>query len=282
MLTEKGRLYGDLTVACFSDEHFMLFGSGAMQDAHRRWFARTLPHSVTHENQTADWHGIALSGPKSRELLSRITRDDVSVEGFRFRDTRMTNAGGVPVILNRLSFSGELGYEIYCRPQYLIKLAEAIEESGKDLGYSWYGNRTLMSLRLEKAWGAWGLEFRPDFNAFESGMDVFINWQKDFVGKEATLKIREDGVARRLVSVTIDTAIDVSLDEAVLKDGDAVGYITSGGYAHHVGKSMAMAYIATGHATAGTVVEVEILGELYPAVVQGAPLYDPDGSRMRS
>ena len=282
MLTQKGRLYGDLTVACLDDDHFMLFGSGAMQDAHSRFFAQTLPDDVSHENQTAEWHGIALSGPKSRELLSRITRDDVSAEAFKFRDCRMCFVGGVPVMLNRISFSGELGFEIYCRPQYLIKLSEAIEEAGADLGYSWYGNRALMSLRLEKGWGAWGLEFRPDFNAVESGMDAFINWQKDFVGKDATLAFKEQGVARKLVTVIVDSPIDVTLDEAVLKDGQAVGYITSGGYAHHVKQSMAMAYVSTEHAEAGTQLEVEILGEFYKITVQGAPIYDANGGKMRS
>ena len=282
MLTDKGRLYGDLTVACLDDEHFMLFGSGTMQDAHSRFWAKTLPDTVTHENQTGDWHGIALSGPKSRELLQKITRKDVSADGMKFRDTCQTYVGGVPVILSRISFSGELGFEIYCRPQFLLCLAEAIEEAGADLGYSWYGNRCLMSLRLEKGWGAWGLEFRPDFNAVESGMDAFINWKKDFVGKDATMKIKKEGPARKLVTLTIDTDIDVSLDEAVMVDGDAIGYITSGGYAHHVGKSMAMAYVSTPHAPAGTKLHVEILGELYDAEVQGAPLYDPDGARMRS
>jgi len=282
MLTEKGRLYGDLTVACYDDEYFMLFGSGAMQDAHSRWFARTLPNDVTHENQTGGWHGISLSGPSSRELLSRVTRDDVSAQGFRFRDTRQTYVGGVPVIMHRLSFSGELGYEIYCRPQYLIRLAEAIEAAGEDLGYRWYGGRALMSMRLEKGWGAWSLEFRPDFNAVEAGLDVFINWEKDFVGKQATEKFKQEGVARRLVTLVIDTPIDVTLDEAVLKEGNAIGYISSGGYVHHVGKSMAMGYISTEHAQAGTQVEVEILGEMYSAEVQGQPLYDPQGERMRS
>ncbi len=282
MITEKGRLYGDLTVACYGEEHFMLFGSGSMQDAHSRWFARTLPDDVSHENQTGEWHGIALSGPMSRELLSRITRDNVSADEFKFRDTRETFVAGVPVLLNRLSFSGELGYEIYCRPQYLIRLTQAIEEAGSDLNYRWYGNRALMSLRLEKAWGAWGLEFRPDFNAIESGMDVFINWDKEFVGKDATLKIKQEGVARRLVTLTIDSPIDVTLDEAILKDGKAVGYISSGGYAHHIGKSMAMGYVTSEYTTTGTTLEVEIIGEFYPAVVQGTPLYDPRGARMRS
>ena len=184
--------------------------------------------------------------------------------------------------LNRLSFSGELGFEIYCRPQYLIRLAEAIEEAGTDLGYCWYGNRALMSLRLEKGWGAWGLEFRPDFNAIESGMDVFINWNKDFVGKAATLKFKEEGVTRKLVTLIIDTPIDVTLDEAIMKDGKAVGYISSGGYAHHVGKSMAMGYVETAHAAPGSELEVEILGEFYTATVQGEPVYDPTGAKMRS
>jgi len=282
MLTDKGRLYGDLTVACYNDEHFMLFGSGAMQDAHSRWFARTLPDDVIHENQTGEWHGIALSGPRSRELLARISREDVSAKALKFRDTLHTYVGSVPVILNRLSFSGELGYEIYCRPQYLLRLAEAIEDAGKDLNYRWYGNRTLMSLRLEKSWGAWGLEFRPDFNAIESGMDNFINWNKDFVGKDATLKIKGEGVQRRLVTLTIDAPLDVTLDEAILIDGQAIGYVSSGGYAHHIGKSMAMGYVSTEYATPGTQVEVEIIGEFYPAVVQGQPLYDPIGERMRS
>ena len=282
MLTEKGRLYGDLTVACLGDEDFMLFGSGAMQDAHSRFFARTLPDTVRHENQTGGWHGIGLAGPQSRELLQRITRLDVSTDALKFRDTRRTFVGGVPVILNRLSFSGELGFEIYCRPQFLLLLSEAIEEAGADLDYRWYGARTLMSLRLEKGWGAWGLEFRPDFNAVESGMDVFINWNKDFVGKEATARFRDEGVERKLVTLTVDTPMDVTLDEAVLVNDAAVGYITSGGYAHHVGKSMAMAYVASEHAAAGTVVNVEIMGEMYPAEVQGAPLYDPNGGRMRS
>lgn len=282
MLTNKGRLYGDLTVACYAEDDFMLFGSGAMQDAHSRWFARTLPADVVHRNQTAEWHGVALSGPMSRELLSRITRDDIGADNFKFRDTRHTYVGGVPVLLHRISFSGELGYEIYCRPQYLIKLSEAIEEAGSDLGYRWYGSRALMSMRLEKAWGAWGLEFRPDFNAIESGLDIFINWNKDFIGKSATEAFKKAGVERKLVTLSIETPIDVTLDEAILINGQAIGYVSSGGYAHHVCKSMAMGYVDTEYSAPGTQVDVEILGDLYSAVVEGSPVYDPDGTRMRS
>ncbi len=283
MLTPKGKLYGDLTVACLAEDHFMLFGSGAMQEAHKRRFENDLPDDVSYENVSDDWHGIALSGPKSRELLGRITRDDVSAVAFKFRDLRQTFVGGVPVILNRISFSGELGYEIYCKPQYLLRLAEAIEEVGADLGYRWYGARALLSMRLEKGWGVWTLEFRPDFDAVESGMDVFINWKKDFVGKAATLAARETGVKQKLVTMTIDVdGIDVSNDEAILLDGEAVGYVSSGGFGHRVGQSMAMGYVATEHAAAGTKVQVEILGEMYDAVILAGPLYDANGANMRA
>jgi len=283
MLTPKGKLYGDLTVGCLAEDHFMLFGSGAMQNAHRRWFEKDLPDDVTYNNVSDDWHGIALSGPKSRELLQRLSRDDVGAEALKFRDLRQTFVGGVPVILNRISFSGELGYEIYCRPQYLLRLADAIEEAGADLGYRWYGARALMSMRLEKAWGVWTLEFRPDFDAIESGMEVFINWKKDFVGKEATEKLKANGPKQKLVTLTIDCeGIDVSNDEAILKDGEAVGYVSSGGYAHRVGKSMAMGYVSTDCAEPGTRLQVEILGEFHDAEIQGAPLYDANGANMRS
>ena len=191
--------------------------------------------------------------------------------------------GGVPCILNRVSFSGELGYEIYAAPHFQIRLAEAIEAAGADLGLKWYGARALMSLRLEKGWGAWGLDFRPDFTAAESGLDMFIKWDKEFVGKAAALAEKQAGPTKRLVTLTIESPdTDVSNDEAILHGDTAVGYVSSGGYAHHVGKSMALGYVPTALAQAGTALEVEILGDRYPAKVLGAPIYDPSGAKMRA
>jgi len=283
MLTHKGKLYGDLTIACFADDDFMIFGSGAAQEMHRRWFESHLEgYDVRYENESRRYHGIGLSGPNARELLSRITRDDVSSEGLKFRDIRRTFVGTVPAVLNRLSFSGEQGYEIYVEPEYQLKLYESILEAGEDLGLTHYGLRALMSMRLEKNWGAWTLDFRPDFTAAQSGLDAFINWDKDFIGKEAALKERDVGPTIKLVTMTIDTDdIDVSNDEAILKGGECVGYITSGGYAHHVQKSMALGYVPAELATDGTELEVEINGEMYPAKVVTEPLYDPSGDKMR-
>ncbi len=270
-------------MACLDEEHYILFGSGVMQEAHRRWFENRLPETgVSYSNRSDDYHGIAISGPKSLELLQQITRGDVTPGSFRFRDIRRMYVGDVPVIMTRLSFSGELGYEIYCKPHYLIKLVENIEEAGKALGFRWYGARALLSMRLEKQWGVWTLDFRPDFTAAESGLDAFIDWNKDFIGKESAEKERNNGPKQRLVALTIDSEeIDVSNDEAILKDGETIGYISSGGYAHYVQKSVALGYVPTEHSAPGTKVQVEILGEMYDAEIQNSPLYDPEGTKMR-
>ncbi|MEO1776057.1 MAG: FAD-dependent oxidoreductase [Pseudomonadota bacterium] len=287
MLTEKGKLYGDLTVACLGPDSFMLFGSGAMQEAHSRWFEQRIGTGVTYRNASDAWHGIAISGPQSRTLLERLTRSDVSADAFRFRDIRRMVVGGVPAVVSRLSFSGELGYEIYVAPQYQLALAEALEGAGGDLGLGWYGARALMSMRLEKAWGVWTMDYRPDFTAAESGLDAFIHWDKDFIGKAAAEAERAEGPKRRLVPMVIDSPaiegmpIDVSGDEAVMKGEQAVGYVSSGGYGHHVGQSIALGYLPTEMAKTGEEVAVEILGEMFPARVETTPLYDPNGGRMR-
>jgi len=284
MLSPKGKLAGDLTVGCLDSENFMIFGSGAAQEMHRRWFEKYLGgFEVIYTNESSNLHGIGISGPNSRELLSRITRDDVSAQALKFRDIRRTFVAGVPAILARLSFSGELGFEIYVAPEYQLKLYESIIEAGDDLGLRPYGARALMSLRLEKNWGAWTLDFRPDFSAAESGLDAFINWDKDFIGKQAALEERERGPEKRLVSMVIDTDdIDVSNDEAILKDGRCVGHVTSGGYAHSVQRSMALGYVPSELARADTGLEVEINGEMYTARVVEKPLYDPAGEKMRA
>ena len=283
MLTPKGKLYGDLTISCLVEDEFLLIGSGSAQEMHRRWFDKHLPdEGVNYRNCSDELHGIALSGPKSRELLTRITRNDGMAESMKFMDVKRTFVGGVPVALARVSFSGELGYEIYCAPQFLIRLSEAIEQAGSDLGLKWYGARALMSLRLEKNWGVWTLDYRPDFTAIEAGMDIFIEWEKDFIGKQATLDETSKRPAKKLITMIIDTVdIDVVNDEAIMKDGKCVGYISSGGFAHHIGKSMAMGYVPPELSQDGTSLEVEINGEFYPATVVANPQYDPKGEKMR-
>jgi dimethylglycine dehydrogenase len=284
MLTPKGRLFGDLTLSCLDADHFLLLGSGAAQDMHRRWFETHLPATgVTYRNVSDALHGFALAGPRSRELLQRITRDDVATAGMQFRDVRRAFVGGVPAYLLRISFSGELGYEIYCEPQFHLALWEHIEAAGLDLGLRLYGSRALMSLRLEKNWGVWTLDYRPDYTAAESGLDAFIDWKRDFTGRDAALAEKERGPGRRLVTLVVEASDrDVVGDEAILQNGRCVGHVTSGGYAHHVGRSMALGYVPADCSADGTRLEVEINGKEYPVRVVAQPTYDPDGIRMRS
>jgi len=286
MLTPKGKLYGDLTVARLGPEQFLVIGSGAAQEMHRRWFEHHLPDTgVAYRNLSDVLHGFAIAGPNARELLGRITRDDVSSGALRFRDVRRTTVGGVPVVLARLSFSGELGYEIYCAPQFHLKLFEKIEDAGADLGLRPYGARTLMSLRLEKSWGVWTLDYRPDFTPAEAGLEGFIDFGKgvDFIGRDAAMAAHDSGPEKQLIVLAVDAdQADCHADEAIFHDGACVGYVTSGGYAHHTGHSVAMGYVPTALAAERDGFEVEILGSRREARLVPEPLYDANGGRMRS
>ena len=140
-----------------------------------------------------------------------------------------------------------------------------------------------MSLRLEKNWGAWALDYRPDFTAAQAGLDVFIDWNKDFIGKAAALAERESGPDKKLVTMVIEASdSDVSNDEAVFHEGQCVGYVSSGGFAHWVQKSMALGYVPPQMAADGTRLQVEINGELCHATVTAHPLYDANGANMRT
>ena len=281
MLTHKGKLYGDLTVACINENEFIVFGSGAVQEMHRRWFENyTKDFDVNYRNRSDDFHGFSLSGPKSRDLLQKLVRENISNENFKFRDTREMFVAGVPAIVNRISFTGELGYEIYVAPHFQIKLYEEMEKVGQEFNLKPFGSRALMSMRLEKSWGAWTLDYRPDFTAKESGLDFFIDWKKDFIGKEIAKK---DNSNLKLTPLIVETDdIDVTNNEAVMKDGKSIGYVTSGGFAHYVNKSIAFSYLDKNILNSDEKIQVEINGNFYNCSIIKEPLYDPSGKKMRS
>ncbi|HKY93971.1 MAG TPA: FAD-dependent oxidoreductase [Kiloniellales bacterium] len=290
LLTPKGKLYGDLTIGCLDPETYWIFGSGAAQNMHRRWFEKHLPPQgtsggVSYRNATDALHGLSIAGPRARELLQRVTRADVSNEAFRFLDIRPTTVGRVPALVARVSFTGELGYEIYVAPQFQLSLFDSLEEAGRDLGLRLFGGRALMSLRLEKNWGVWTLDFRPDFTAAQSGLDAFVRFNKpvDFIGKAAAAAEKAKEPDIRLVTLTVDSDdVDAWRDEPIFHGAECVGYVTSGGFAHWTQQSVALGYVPAPLAADGTALGVEILGRIYPARVQARPLYDPDGTRMRS
>ena len=248
---------------------------------HRRWFENHLKgFNVVYKNRSDDFHGLALSGPKSRDLLQKLVKENISNENFKFRDVKEMYVAGVPAIINRISFTGELGYEIYVAPHFQLKLYEEIETVGKEFSLKPFGGRALMSMRLEKNWGAWTLDFRPDFTAKESGLDFFIDWKKNFIGKESAKK---DNSKLKLTPLIIETEdIDVTNNEAVVKDGKSIGYITSGGFAHHVKKSVAYSYLDQEILKTNEKFQVEINGNFYNSTIIKEPLYDPRGTKMKS
>ncbi len=281
MLSYRGKLCGDLTVACFDENEFMVFGSGAAQEMHRRWFESHLDKfDVNYKNRSDEFHGISIAGPNSRKVLEKIVRDDVSNEKFKFRDSRRMFVGGVPAIINRISFTGELGYEIYVAPHYQIKLYEELMEAGKEFNIKPFGGRALMSMRLEKNWGAWTLDYRPDFTAKETGLDMFINWDKDFIGKG---KAKSENSSNKLTPLIVETNdIDVTNNEAVMNGDQSIGYVTSGGFAHFVNKSVAFTFIDQNKIKSENKIQVEINGDLFNCSIIKEPLYDPSGQKMRS
>ncbi|MGH6719299.1 MAG: GcvT family protein [Alphaproteobacteria bacterium] len=286
MLSPKGRLFGDLTVGRLAEDRFWIFGSGAAQSVHTRWFLRHLPPTgVAVHNRGMAYHGFAIAGPRARDLLGRLVHEDVSAEAVRFRDLRTMSVGGFPCLVARISFTGELGYEIYCPSEYHVGLFEAITAEGRDLGPRLFGFRALYSLRLEKNYGIWTYEFKPDFTAAEAGLDGFIDFDKnaDFIGRAAAVAERDKGRRLALVTFVVDAAgADCNRDEPILHDGRSVGFVTSGGYAHCAKASVAMGYVPAELARADKGFQVEVLGDMRPARVQLEPLVDPKGARMRS
>ncbi|KKJ76704.1 glycine cleavage system protein T [Kiloniella litopenaei] len=285
MLSHKGKLIGDFTVSCLNDHEFMVTASFGMQAAHMRWFESNLPSdgSVTIENISTKRIGFQIAGPNARELLSRVAFEDVSAENFKFLDVKETDIGTCRALVQRVSYTGDLGYEIYVPIEQQVALYNTLFDAGQDLGLKPFGMRAMMSLRLEKSFGSWGREFRPDYMPVETGMDRFTAYNKkaDFIGKAAAVKEKEEGASRKLCTFVVE-AIDADVwgDEPIWHDGKVVGFVTSGGYAHYCQKSVAYGFLPTEIANDGLEVEIEVLGVMLKARMFTETLFDPKAERM--
>ncbi len=284
MLNGRGRLVGDFTIARDGPERFRAHASYASQDWHLRLLLDLLPErGVSVTNISRDLLGFQIAGPKARDLLRRTTPEDVSGNAMPFRAVRRMAVGFVDAIVQRVSYTGDLGYEIYAPAHSQRALFETLAEAGADLGLKPFGMRAMMSLRLEKSFGSWLREYRPDYTAAETGLDRFIAFDKgDFIGREAALEEARAGPARRLATFVVDAGdADCVADEPIWKDGSVVGFVTSGGYAHHVGKSVALGFVPVAMIADGEEFEIEILGDRRRARLAEEPLFDPAGTRMR-
>ncbi|TMV06538.1 FAD-dependent oxidoreductase [Ruegeria sediminis] len=282
MLSPKGKLIGDFTVSCLGETEFQLTASYGSQNYHMRWFLQHQDDGVTIENISDRRNGFQIAGPKAGEVLAACTRDDLS--SLRFMDVRRMVVGMTDCIVQRVSYTGDLGYEIYCDPMAQRQLWWTLWEAGQPHGMVPFGMRAMMSLRLDKFFGSWLREFSPDYTAAETGLDRFISFKKstNFIGRAAAEAERSEGPARKLVAFEVDAEdADVNAYEPIWLDGEVVGFCTSGGYSHHAGKSVALGFLPVGRIADGLEVEIEILGQMRKARVVSTPLFDADGARMR-
>lgn len=291
MLKEDGRLIGDFTLAnlggpnCASKDWF-LAGSGVAEQYHMRWFEAHLPKdgSVSIEALGAKLTGLSIAGPSARKLLEKVTRSDVSNTAFPFMAISRMDIGMAPCLVGRVSYTGDLGYEIWVAPEYQRAAYQALMAAGEEFSIGLFGSRALNALRLEKNYGSWAREYRPIYGPLEAGLDRFVAYgkQADFIGKQAALAERKQGGRLRLRAFVVDAAdADVIGDEPIWYGGAVRGWVTSGGYAHHSKKSVAIGYVPKEIADEPYGFEIELLGKRHAARMQPTPLFDANFERMR-
>lgn len=285
MLGVRGGIAGDFTVTKLAEDHFFMIGTGIGERYHQRYFQMVpLPDDTTFDTVTDEYCGVNVAGPKSRELLARLTQEDLSNEGWPFMRSRKFTIAGIAAIGIRVSFTGDLGWEIYVAEADQAKLWDALFETGKDLGIMPVGGRSLGCLRIEKGYGSWSREYSPEYWPQEVGFERLIKMDKpEFLGREAYAAIMNSPPREKLVCLSIETDnADSSGGEPIfLPDGTPVGRISSGAYGFSVNQSCALAFVKSAHAQAGTVLDVAVLGRSHKGVILAEPAFDPAGIRLR-
>ena len=284
MLSTEGKLKGDLTVFNWGNGTWWLMGSYYLRAWHLRWFNQWLQNDVAISDISDDVIGYSLAGPKSRDVLQKLTDNDLSDKALPFMGCGHFDIGLFRTKVARLSVAGELGYEINCIAGEHLPLRETLLEAGSEFELREYGYNALLSLRLEKSFGIWSKEFTQGYTALETGMDKWIDWNKSsFVGKSAAVKERDLNTCQRKL-VTLEIAAkdaDASGFEPVWYNGEKVGFITSGGYGHTIQKSLAMALVDMDYSRPDTELTAHLVGlECNARVITPSP-YDPKGLKMR-
>ena len=282
-LGQDGRLKGDLTLFNWGDGTWWIMGSYYLRAWHMRWFNDHMGDKVTIRDLGDAVAGFSLSGPKSRAVIEKLTDDDVGA--LPFMGCGDFDIGLLRCKVGRLSVTGELGYEIHCRMGDHATLRKTLLAAGADHGMIEFGFNALLSLRLEKSFGIWSAEFTQGYTPGMTAMDRWIDWDKPaFIGREAALAER-DGTGPAQVQVTLEVDAkdaDASGYEPVWHKGDKVGFVTSGGFGHTLGKSYAMALVNADMAREGTELTLHVVGVEHPARVIAPSPYDPAGQAMRA
>lgn len=303
LLTPEGGFKADLTVMRIAGDHYRIISGGFDGPRDMHWFLRHLPEdrSVSFEDRTSELCTVGVWGPKARDLMTKVTDEDLSDEGLPYGHTKAVNIGSIPTRLFRISYVGEFGYEVYTRMQHGLALWNRLWEAGQDLGVVPVGAGVYGTTgRLEKGYRLMGAELESEYNPVEAGLDRPRVKSSDFIGKEAYLKAREEDPAAILCTLTMEnpTSADGTLryptggNEPILTlDGERivdskgrVSRVTSAGAGPSIGKYLLLAYLPPEHAVVGTDLQVMYMNELFGvkvAVVGSTPLFDPDNDRMK-
>ncbi len=281
----RGGLAGDFTVTKLDAEDFLIIGSGMAERYHKRFFdAVPRPDGVMFESRTEAMCGFNVAGPKSREMLQRMTNASLATGDFPFMRSQEITLAGVDLIALRVSFTGDLGWELHCRVEDQEKLYTALLDAGREVGAGPVGSRALMSLRIEKGYGSWSREYSPEWWPQESGMAGLIKLEKDFLNKSAYLALKAKAPRETLQVIEVyETSMnaDATGGEPIFRpDGTPLGRVTSGTYGYTVGKSLALGYVR--NAGPGDEVDVMILGRPHRGVILSEPPFDPKGERLRA
>jgi len=284
MLNERGKLIGDFTMCRVAADHVFLVGTYAAETYYMRWFERHLPASgVTVRPCAMEYVGLSVAGPHSRALLQSLVRDDLSTAAFPFMSFKRMEIGMVPGYVGRVSFTGDLGFEIWVTTDYQRALYDLLVKAGREYGLKLFGGRALNAMRIEKSFGSWAREYRPIYGPFEAGLDRFVDFKKsEFIGRSAAAEEKDSGGALRLVTFKVDaTDADAIGDEPIWHDGKTVGWVTSGAFGHRVNHSLALGYVPAALAKADAGFEIEIIGERHKAHRLTGAAFDAGGKRMR-
>jgi 4-methylaminobutanoate oxidase (formaldehyde-forming) len=287
LLDRRGGIQADLTVTRLAADAYLLVTGTAVGNHDAAWLRQHQPDdgSVTVRDVTASRVCFGLWGPRARDILAAATRDDVSNAGFGYLTARDITVGSVPVLALRVTYVGELGWELYAPTEYGRALWSTLWEAGRPHGIVAAGYRAIDALRLEKGYRVWSSDITPDETPYDAGLGfaVALDKQPAFLGREALVAAKAAGLRKRLRCLILDDPRSVCLgNEPVRVGGEIVGRVTSGGYGFAVERSIAYAYLPPDQAAIGTRGEVEVFGEWIGFEVVREPLYDPEGARIRA
>ena len=286
MLNEKGGIECDLTVSRITEDHFYLVTGTAFIKHDLSWIQKHLSKdsSISVTDVTSAKACITLCGPQARNILKQLTKDDVSNEGFPYMTCKQIYIGYAPVLALRITYVGELGWELHMPVEYALHVYDAIWKAGKSLGLANVGYRCIESLRLEKGYRYWSGDISPEYTPFEAGLDFCVKANKgDFTGRKALLAKKEKGITRRLCCLTIDAGPLMPVGKEAILDGEKViGLVTSGGFGHTIQKPIAYGYLPIQYSEPGTRLQIEVAVKRYEATVEKEPLYDPENLKVKS